>query len=991
VSEEVTDAAVLDMTYAEAGVSVSGSTVNNSAGTVNAGGGALGTCPGFTSYDHAQKNDFTVSCENQGLIIKWGMAAPISKGKVTHDFSVTIPQTYYPTGTASFCFGAYTSVNSDDRNLAGYTGEPLCYDITGTVVSGSVQSDPTLATGQPFDNQSGIVAVSYGCNPSDTAYLSTDGSGNFDFFATQKQTFCFAPSTTGANPVSPYTWCYLGSPSPPCGVSTTSYVNVRPPNYYPRTPYNGATDNSAWKNWSTPQVCNTTTCGNYNFYWIPAGSSPIAKKSLDPSLFAGALPDSGPGPSLTPGSTDNFYLTSTNDVDSNNPSATLTDDIPLNINPATVVVDSVTLVQFGGPLSWTVFTKSLPTGPIWLLPSESSTYCYYDASYTGQCGTATYGSSEGGGSTRPQISFTLNNMPAFSQLRVQWHGSVWGSSTQIGVYPGYANNGDTRYCANESSVNYGSQSSILANCQDFTNGYEGVSNFATASAGCQVNSSCPSVATVSNVTYNPIPPPTVDLSACIAKNYTSGDSFDDNDSSLLGVTPSLVQVAGCPNDITILNPSASPLVNYVYSDPGSDDTTDYDTGTFNLEATFPTATAPAGPVYYYIDDQYGGANLDSAMTANNCTNATSAIGGPVGCSGTASPNGSQHLTWPGIANIGGGNSSEVSFGVTWDNPDVHPIGGFACNTAQVTVYDYSVNPHASTTSPSNQVCVKHVNVVRPAIQVTGNDVDAGASTTTSCTPPTTPSTAFGTINTNPSTGQYVVSASGAITNTLGGLPIRGFGSNTGNSGTGSSAGTLTQNNYGLTCLPNVTQQVQSDIASSGGGTPINPGAINDGGNDGKIMVGNVPVGGTFQLGSGGTTNITKRWTLYVNGNVYIDSNLAFSPTGSLAIVATGTISIDPSVTRVDAFLYGDTINTCEDGSGNTLGAPWTGLTCNNQLTINGLVFARHFRFNRTSTVSTSPSEIIKFSSQLYLYTPPGLSDIGLNEINPNYELGSPRY
>jgi len=875
------------------------------------------------------------------------------------------------------------STNGGDLYYVTSGANTLCLTINVPVtVSGNVQSDPITGTGQRFDSQSNIVAVSADCKYDDInsgdggGYVSTDANGSFYIPWFQGEPFCAAPNTEGASPVSPYSWAYNG----------TQFVNVRAPNYYPASPGDGeGNDPPSWTSYNTAQVC-PISCSGYNFYWIPAGIAPIATKSLDAGIFSGGGANYGPGASLKPGDQDDFYITSTNSYDSNNPAAALTDDIPLNIDPSTVVVDSVTLVQDGGPPGWDVIKTALPTGPIWLLPSELAVYGYYESGYTGELGTIDYNVSYGSGSTRPSITFNLNDMPAYSQLQVHWHGDVWGSASQIGVYPGYANNGDTRYCANEASVNYGSPSSILANCQDFANGYEGVSNFATAAAGCQVDSSCPTVGTVSGITYRPIPPPPP--TGCIAKNYTSGDAFDGNDSSIIGVTATYSQVPSCPNDITTVNPP----VSYVYSDPEADDSTDYDTGTFSTEATFPVSSVPAGPNYYSIDDQNGGGDLDPAMTASDCSTANSDIGAPVGCSGTGLPSGAQHLTWANLANIGGGNSSEVSFNATWNNPDVHPIGDSACNTSQLTIYDYSVSPHAAYPSASNTVCVKHVNVVRPNIQVTGNDVDAGASTNTGCTPPANPSTAFGTINTNNSTGQYVVSASGAITDLLGDLTnVRGFGSNTGNSGTGSSSGTLTQDNYGLTCLPNVTQQVQTDLTKSGGGTPINPGAIDDSGNDGKIMVGNVPAGGTFQFGAGGTTTISKRWTLYVNGNVYIDSNIAFGPTGSLAIVATGTISIDPSVTQADAFMYADTINTCEDGSGNTLGAPWSGLTCNNQLTVNGLLFARHFRFNRTSTSSTSPSEVINFSPQLYLYTPPGLSDIGLNEIDPNYELGSPRY
>ncbi len=946
------------------------------------------------------------TCLGQGESAVWHGAHMSTLGQ--KNYSVTFHvNPNYAHQNGSLCISGDISkgdVNGNTSSGASVNGGDLYYRTSANslclvvnnpiTVSGNVQSDPVAATGQRFANQSNLVSVSANCTYSDMSssdgsqYLSTDANGSFYLNWNQGEPFCMQPNTQGSNPASVFTWGYNG----------TTYNNVRPPNYYPLNPNIGANDPASWTGWNAAQVCNNN-CGGYNMYWTPAPVAPVAAKSIDSGIFSGAAANYGPGANLSPGSTDTFYVTGTNPYDSNTPSSSLTDDIPLNIDPSTIVIDSVKLVQSGGPSGWSVqpttFSAPLYTGGV----------TYNMSGYTGcnvgginlngtvtDCGRLSYAYTAGAGTTRPNITFNFTKMPAYSQLQVQWHGKVWSTQSNIGVYPGFSGNNDTRYCANETNVNYSSINSIQANCQDFNpispsdpGGYEGVSNFATAGAAGVT------VGNASNVTYSPIPGVSCDTTGscsvpCLSKgNYTATDQFGGNDASLVGGTLSLTST-GCNTTVKIPNPAANPLVSYIYAAPIANGTTGYDNGTYYLQANIAVKNPSGGPVFYNVDDQTNGGYLDSAMTANNMY--CPADNPATACNGLASPNGSQHLQWANLENLGSASRGDkLQLDVAWDHPTVHAVGQTACNTAQVSLVEYWLAGPRTLTGNSNTVCVKRVDVTQPGIKVTNNDVDAGTVTqSNNCKTPYTAATlptGYGTINTNTSQGQYVVSASGNITSTYNSLPIRGFNSNGG-------LNTLTQQGYGLTCLPNITQQVGTQAGAFA--PTVSSGAINDSTYDGKIMAGTTS-GGTFTLGTNpnGTTNITKRWTLYVNGNVYINSNIAFGPTGSLAIVATGNIMIDPSVTRVDAFLYADTINTCENASGSTLGAGFTYPTCNTALTINGLAFARHFRFNRTSTVATTPSEVINFSPQLYLYTPPGLSDINLTQIVPSYTTTSPRY
>jgi hypothetical protein len=155
--------------------------------------------------------------------------------------------------------------------------------------------------------------------------------------------------------------------------------------------------------------------------------------------------------------------------------------------------------------------------------------------------------------------------------------------------------------------------------------------------------------------------------------------------------------------------------------------------------------------------------------------------------------------------------------------------------------------------------------------------------------------------------------------------------------------------------------------------------------------------GTFTLGSG--TDLTvgqdpagngKQITIYVNGNLYIKSNIKYSYSSiyqipRLNLYVRGNIYIDPNVTELHGVYTaqktttaGGTINTCNPG---TVSAAQPYATCNKQLNVVGAMAAEtQLRLTRTygnlitaGGVTNQPAEIFQYSPELWLAAPAGAS------------------
>ena len=139
---------------------------------------------------------------------------------------------------------------------------------------------------------------------------------------------------------------------------------------------------------------------------------------------------------------------------------------------------------------------------------------------------------------------------------------------------------------------------------------------------------------------------------------------------------------------------------------------------------------------------------------------------------------------------------------------------------------------------------------------------------------------------------------------------------------------------------------------------------------------NVTSMGTGAYGATGTTTLTggnvnpgERVTVYVEGDVYIASNIVYTPNWTFRniplfqLVVKGNIYIDNNVTQLDgAYIaqpnggVGGNIYTCTTSAA---ALPLNGSlynTCNTKLTVNGLFSAKQVHLMRTSgTISQSQS------------------------------------
>lgn len=151
--------------------------------------------------------------------------------------------------------------------------------------------------------------------------------------------------------------------------------------------------------------------------------------------------------------------------------------------------------------------------------------------------------------------------------------------------------------------------------------------------------------------------------------------------------------------------------------------------------------------------------------------------------------------------------------------------------------------------------------------------------------------------------------------------------------------------------------------------------------------------GNVTLGGGSIINPNNRITVYVDGNVYITSNITYSGSWDIdsiplfELIVSGNIYIDNDVTQLDGVYVAQAnssgnngiIHTCATGfadiATNTMYA-----NCTRKLTVNGLFTARQIRLLRTigtlsqsntSEASTSPNvaETFNYGPALWIQQP----------------------
>lgn len=133
------------------------------------------------------------------------------------------------------------------------------------------------------------------------------------------------------------------------------------------------------------------------------------------------------------------------------------------------------------------------------------------------------------------------------------------------------------------------------------------------------------------------------------------------------------------------------------------------------------------------------------------------------------------------------------------------------------------------------------------------------------------------------------------------------------------------------------------------------------------------------------SGLTGRATLWIAGDLNIKSNIEYSTAvatisnlPNLAIFVEGKITIDPSVTRIDAMLISDReIETCSDSADKSTGK------CSEKLTINGAMsslngrIALSRRYFSANDPNANPAESVILTPQSIIMPPPGLSIVGV--------------
>ena len=136
-----------------------------------------------------------------------------------------------------------------------------------------------------------------------------------------------------------------------------------------------------------------------------------------------------------------------------------------------------------------------------------------------------------------------------------------------------------------------------------------------------------------------------------------------------------------------------------------------------------------------------------------------------------------------------------------------------------------------------------------------------------------------------------------------------------------------------------------------------------------------------------TNNIVGRGTLWVNGNLTINSNITYGAAvgttadlknlPNLAIYATGDITIGPNVTQIDAMLVaGGKLSTCSSSTNTAAN------NCNLPLRINGTLasigssiidFGRRFYVKSPTDPNANPAEKLTLTPQSIIFPPPGFN------------------
>lgn len=313
--------------------------------------------------------------------------------------------------------------------------------------------------------------------------------------------------------------------------------------------------------------------------------------------------------------------------------------------------------------------------------------------------------------------------------------------------------------------------------------------------------------------------------------------------------------------------------------------------------------------------------------------------------------------------------------------------GTGTYTVTYNVYDSSNNPLIS---PACSTPLEVTNM--PYLSVTGGDVETGAGMTVGGTC-TTEDPKAGVVSWNQENASYDGAGTQYAAYALNYLQ---------DFATAQSTVGLRPNGLSLANTVNVNAPgTGSDTYGGGfGSEPCIPDYYNPPSSPtatGNTTINTLPASGTHtQYISSGNVIINlpgmvpngSHNTIYVDGNVYIASNIEFSgnyPSGTADIpaydiIATGNIYIDPGVTEIDGIFAAEPDSSGNNGiiytCASSNGYSFTGAaldrnlynTCNTQLKVNGSLIAHQIRLLRASgsLYGNTAAESVNFDPEVWL-------------------------
>lgn len=321
-----------------------------------------------------------------------------------------------------------------------------------------------------------------------------------------------------------------------------------------------------------------------------------------------------------------------------------------------------------------------------------------------------------------------------------------------------------------------------------------------------------------------------------------------------------------------------------------------------------------------------------------------------GFSGGCSSGAANCWYWSYGGGLPNGATSAQTNGALFSVSGATPEGTVVC-------FNLTLNPSDSsgTRYTSGPSCFTVYRPHYPGIIGTSGDVHAGGGLCGQ----TQTSGSITTRSQSNSVGEYVVSASGIVSN---------FGSD--NAAGGSSATLGKNGNYATVCRPDLVALARAYVNANGSYRTLSSGSWDVGALPSSSTGIYVHSGGSLLLR--GTYSGNRPITIVsLGGTVTIANRIILSApatTGdsvpSIGIIAAGDIEIAGAANQVDAYLFSNgTIDTCSEG--NTA-------ACRNTLTVNGFLMARGLQFKRLGP-ATGPTatvgERINLTGQLYLNPP----------------------